>query len=186
MEKSVYIEETMLQDMVPESKCALSLDCWSSVTQLSFMGVICSFIDKFWTLQEVLIGFEPIHTSHSGEELCTILGKVIDKHQLHGRIVLITTNNASNNLTMMKAVDIMLSTLEEDGNNFIGSSVQHISCLAHVIQLALGALLGHIRIQPTNEQLQMYWEEDEQLKSLDKLSNSRGVAFTLGKVCIIF
>ncbi|PQM43523.1 hypothetical protein VC83_09650 [Pseudogymnoascus destructans] len=137
----------MLQDVVPGSKIALSLDCWSSVTRLSFMGVIASFIDCHWKMQEVLIGFEPIYTEHTGAELCGILEKVITRQHLEGRIISITTDNASNNTLMMRDVEIMLDSIA-DNEHFIGGKVQHIPCLAHVIQLAISALLGRIQITP--------------------------------------
>jgi hypothetical protein len=182
--KLSQVEANMLEDVVPGSKLALSLDCWSSVTRLSFMGVIASFIDRHWNMQEVLIGFEPIHTEHSGTELCTILERVIVQHHLDGRIVSITTDNASNNTTMMQEVEIMLESIAES-DNFIGGKVQHIPCLAHVLQLALGALLGRIRIVPTNQEILMNWEDQKQREGLEELQRiDKGIGFTLGKVCL--
>ena len=152
--KLVQIEADMLKDVVLGSKVALSLDCWSSVTRLSFMGIIASFIDRHWTLQEVLIGFEPIHTEHSSAELCGVLERVIQQHQLEGRIISITTDNASNNTTMMQDVEIMLNSIATS-DNFISGKIQHIPCLAHVLQLGLQALLRRIRIVPSNQEILM-------------------------------
>ena len=40
------VKEAMLSQLVPGSKLALSLDCWSNSNQLSFMGVLAHFINK--------------------------------------------------------------------------------------------------------------------------------------------
>ena len=105
-------------------------------------------------MQEVLISFKLIHTKHLGTELCIILKRVIIQHHLKGRIVLITTDNASNNTTMMQEVEVMLESIAES-DNFISGKVQHIPCLAHVLQLALRALLRRIRIVLTNQEILM-------------------------------
>ncbi|PQM43461.1 hypothetical protein VC83_09652 [Pseudogymnoascus destructans] len=158
----------------------LLVKCYST----SFMGVIASFIDRHWKMQEVLIGFEPIYTDHTGAELCGILEKVITRQHLEGRIISITTDNASNNTSMMRDVEIMLDSIA-DNEHFIGGKVQHIPCLAHVIQLALSALLGRIRITPTNQEILMNWEEENQMEGLAKLQKDKGIGFTLGKVYIL-
>jgi hypothetical protein len=105
-------------------------------------------------MQEVLIGFEPIYTEHTSAKLCGILEKVITRQHLEGRIISITTNNASNNTLMMRDVEIMLNSIA-DNEHFIRGKVQHIPCLAHVIQLALSALLSRIWITPTNQEILM-------------------------------
>src|ERR1700684_1913945 len=180
------VEETLLQDLVPGSKIALSLDGWSSVTRWSFLGIIAHYIDKDWVLHERLIGFESLKEIHSGEVLAQVMNSVIKKYNLQGRIISITTDNASNNSTMLNHINRCLAeALDKD--RFLGGKIQHIPCLSHIIQLALQALLGKIRLRPSNEEFIRNWKEDQELQDLDRIrseSEDRGIPFVLAKVSL--
>ncbi|PQM43548.1 hypothetical protein VC83_09675 [Pseudogymnoascus destructans] len=99
-------------------------------------------------------------------------GEVITKEQ---------TGFLENHVSFVLIVEIMLDSIA-DNEHFIGGKVQHIPCLAHVIQLALSALLGRIRITPTNQEILMNWEEENQMEGLAKLQKDKGIGFTLGKL----
>jgi hypothetical protein len=170
----------LLEGLVDESKVALALDCWSSPQQLSFMGIVVYYIDRSWKLVSSLIGFEYLDGIHSGEELARVLTQCLRRYGIHQRISAITTDNASNNNTLVTGVQEMLDNIAS--SNLLGDKVQHIPCLAHIIQLALQALLGSIRLNPSNEQLLRNWQEDQELGELSELERSRGIAYTLAKV----
>lgn len=58
-------------------------------------------------------------------------------------------------------------------------------CLAHVIQLALKALVTHIKIKPQNNRVIDEWNEDETVR--ERHSNAGhhdGVPWTLKKVLL--
>jgi hypothetical protein len=55
---------------------------------------------------------------------------------------------------------------------------EHVPCLAHVLQLAVKALLGTVRANPTNEELQKNWTDDVDRPD----STLRGLPMTLAKV----
>jgi hypothetical protein len=178
-----HFEETALSQLVDGSKVAISLDCWSSSTRLCFMSIIAHYITKDWELIEELIGFESLKQVHSGKELAKIVNKVIATFDLTGRVISITTDNASNNGTMLDSIN---SYLEEafDNDRFLGGKIQHIPCLAHVIQLALKELLGKLRLRPTNESLILEWEEQQELDELELMrrAEDRGIPYILAKV----
>jgi len=54
----------------------------------------------------------------------------------------------------------------------------HISCFAHIIQLSLKELLGKIRIEATNEEVEKIWKDD----SLIQIDDADGIGKTLAKV----
>jgi hypothetical protein len=182
-QKRVVIEENMLSRVVPGSKIALSLDCWSSGTRVAFMGVIANYVDSKWNLIEELIGFEHLTDIHSGEALAIVVNNLLLRYQLTDRIISITTDNASNNGTMMGALNRSLVDALDKGL-FLDGKIQHIPCLAHILQLAVQALLGKIRLRPTNETLIKDWKEAEQLSELEKIkvAEDRGIPYVLAKV----
>ena len=53
--------------------------------------------------------------------------------------------------------------------------------MAHVIQLCLKQLLGHIRAAPKNKQVRTFWS-DTQANGLKESANQGDVAHTLTKV----
>ena len=180
------VEATFLQDIVPRAKVSLSLDCWSSSTRLSFMAVMAHFINKDWQLCEKLIGFENLTDVHSGAELARVVNGIVMKYRLQSRVISITTDNASNNSSLVLELNSMINTALKKKLVVFDNEIQHIPCLSHVIQLALQALLGKIRIRPKNEVFLRDWEEVQQLSDLDQIATTenRGVPYTLAKVSI--
>ena len=179
------VEAAALHYAVPESKVAISLDCWSSSTRLSFMGVLVHYIDKEWNLHEELIGFENLKDVHSGVALAKVVNDILSKYNLIGRVISITTDNASNNNTMVVEMNEHLEDAFEN-NRFLDGQIQHIPCLSHIIQLGLKSLLGKIRLNPKNKTLQKDWEADQELDDLEKIkvSEQRGIPYVLAKVSI--
>jgi hypothetical protein len=182
--KVVSLESTLLDDIVPDSKVALSLDCWSSPTRLSFMAILVHFIDKDWQLHEKLIGFESLTDIHSGQGLATVVNDTIKRFHLEQRVMSITTDNASNNGTLVKELNTCLEDALNEKLILVGEKIQHIPCLAHVIQLALQALLGKIRVSPKNDVFLRDWQEQQELNDLESIATmeDRGVPYTLAKV----
>ena len=68
-EQTRLFENNALSRLPLEAKVALSLDCWSSSTRLSFIGIIVHYISKDWELVEELVGFENLTDVHTGVAL---------------------------------------------------------------------------------------------------------------------
>lgn len=181
-EKEQGFMDTALTRLVPESKVALSLDCWSSSTRQSFLGIIVHYITKDWQLVEELIGFENLKDCHSGRNLAKVVNDLLHKFKLSGRITSITTDDASNNGTLLMEVNQYLE--EALAKSFLDGNIQHIPCLSHVIQLGLKALLGKIRITPKNDVFIKKWKADEELSELAQIESieGRGTPWILAKV----
>jgi hypothetical protein len=108
---------------------------------------------------------------------------LLTKYNIAHQVILITTDNASNNGTMMTEIN---GYLEEAFTNtrFLDRQIQHIPCLSHMIQLALKELLGTIRLQPVNDTFIRNWRADQDLNELEQLRQveRRGLPYTLAKV----
>ena len=140
------------------------------------MAITAYFIDENWTYREALIGFEHLETVHTGVELAAVLKKVINSFSLGGRILNITTDNASNNNTMIQDM-----IADESFTDRQFAECGHLPCMAHVVQLALSELLGKIRVKPSNEELQRNWTDNDK----SELQGKRGIVLALAKVCLL-
>src|SRR2546421_12339640 len=100
------------------------------------MAVTEYYIDENWQYREALLGFEPLTGTHSGPNLAVILRHVLEKHDILDRVFALTTDNASNNTTLAKSLEELLTDWQSD--------MIHILYLAHVIQLVVNSLLCNI------------------------------------------
>lgn len=141
------------------------------------MAVTGYFIDQEWNYREALLGFEPLHGTHSGANLSDVLLGILHQYEIVDRVLTITTDNASNNNTLMGKIQESTQSLEL--NNHV--PIIRVPCLAHVIQLSLKELLGHIKADPTNDVL-LRELPDTQKQSLRAKHKRKEIANTLEKV----
>lgn len=132
------------------------------------MAISGYFLDQEWNYRELLLGFEPLEGSHTGRNLSLVLSDVLQTNQISDRIVAVTTDNASNNSTMMASIQ----------ETFPGTTMIRIPCIAHVIQLSVKQLLGHMKANPQNETVEMVWTEERA-----RQNTRQDIANTLHKVC---
>jgi hypothetical protein len=160
-------QKDILQMLPPFAKLSIALDCWTSPFQQAFMAISGYFLDQEWNYRELLLGFEPLEGSHTGRNLSLVLSEILQKNQISDRIVAITTDNASNNATMIASVQ----------ETFPGTTMIQIPCIAHVIQLSLKQLLGHMKADPQNEVIEVVWSEERA-----RQNTGQDIANTLNKV----
>jgi len=172
-------QNTILQKLPKDGKLSIALDCWTSPFQQAFMAVTGYFLDEDWNYREILLGFEPLHGTHSGVNLSAVLLELLQKHQITDRVLAITTDNASNNSTMMSSIQDSIQSLEISDH----TTIIKVPCLAHVIQLSLKQLLGQMKANPKNDIAEMQWSEtqDQLIRSRQQ---KREIVDTLNKVSL--
>lgn len=160
--------------MLPEhAKISVALDCWTSPFGHAFMAITGYFIDADWVYREVLLGFKPLHGTHSGANLSAVLMKTLTEYGIKHRVFGLTTDNASNNKTL---VDTLQQSLPNDIN------VIRIPCLAHVIQLSLNQLLNRLKAVPLNDATEIWTDSQFTLTKLNAASKKQDISHTLKKV----
>lgn len=106
------------------------------------MAITGYFIDVNWVYREVLLGFKPLHGAHTSANLSSVLLQTLNNHGIQDRVFGLTTDNASNNKTLL---DSLQQALSNDVN------IIRIPCLTYVIQLSLNQLLDRIKAVPLND-----------------------------------
>src|SRR4051812_31413010 len=94
--RSDNIKDQLLVDLSPDTKILLALDCWMSPNHLVFMAITDYFIDVNWQYHKVLLGFEHLQSTHTGESLASVLEGVLIRHNISDRILAIIIDNTSN------------------------------------------------------------------------------------------
>lgn len=161
--------------MLPtKAKISVALDCWTSPFGQAFMAITGYFIDIDWVYREVLLGFKPLHGAHTGVNMSSVLLETLIDHRIQDRIFGLTTDNASNNKTL---IDSLQQALPSDVN------IIRTPCLAHVIQPSLNQLLDRLKAIPPNDTAETKWTDCQSaLAKANAQSQDREIAHTLNKV----
>lgn len=167
-------QQTLLRTLPMDAKLSIALDCWTSPFRQAFMAVTAYFLDKEWNYREILLGFEPLHGAHTGSYLSTVLLELLQKHRIEDRVLTVTTDNASNNSTLLDSIRGTLQSLELPNH----MPIIRMPCIAHVIQLSLKELLGQMEANPRNEREEMEWSKRDD----GARRENRGIVQTLSKV----
>jgi hypothetical protein len=144
------------------------------------MAITGYFLDQEWNYCEVLLGFEHLHGSHTGGNLSETVIQILRQHGITDRVLSITTDNASNNNTMMTSIQETVQLL-----GLSNASIFRVPCIAHVIQLSLNQLLGKMKAKPANKEAESEWS-DARTQSLQSNSrqSTRHIVDTLKKVSV--
>jgi len=103
----------------------------------------------------------PVKGQHTGARLAVHLKDVLERFELtDSRLLGITTDNASSNYSMTRELQ---STLEASGIEWPALR-NHIPCMAHVIQLALGAFMSSLGVKCRTKS----WEAHERDQQFDE------------------
>lgn len=171
-------QQQLLQTLPPNAKISIALDCWTSPFRQAFMAVTGYFIDQDWNYRELLLGFEPLHGTHSGINLSAVLMDLLQQHGIADRVLAITTDNASNNNTLVSSIQESIQSLDLQDD----TPIIRVPCIAHVIQLSLNRLLGQMKANPKNENTETWSEARSQIVAKNARQNKREIVDTLNKV----
>lgn len=167
-----------MQNLSDDAKISLALDCWTSLFQQAFMAIIIYFIDKDWNYREILLEFELLHSLHTDNNLSNILHQLLKKYKFLDRIFSITIDNATNNNTIIQALQ---KRLISTGAISSRESIVRIPYIIYIIQLYLKQLLDYIRAAPKNKEIRVFWS-DIQANRLKDSVNQKDIAYTLTKI----
>jgi hypothetical protein len=149
------VEERIKTEIPPEVKVSIAADAWTSPNKIAFLAIVGYWITDNWELKEVLLGFEQIHGAHTGENLAELVGGVLKRYGIESRLLGFTSDSASNNGTLAAALADALGQLSVDWS----CHHNHIPCMAHVVQLILGAFMDHLKIKSKGENVPSNFKE---------------------------
>jgi hypothetical protein len=90
--------------------------------------------------------FVEFDSPHTGSNMAQLVVQTLEFYSLVKKLFCVTTDNASNNDTM---VEELSDALWEKGIHW-DSTTHHIRCLAHIINLVVQALLKSLNVDDKN------------------------------------
>ncbi|CAB4404665.1 unnamed protein product [Rhizophagus irregularis] len=160
-------------------KISFTIDGWTSSNNVSFLGITAHLITNEWELKSFLLDFIKLNGPHSGANIKEAFLKSLSSYNIELKILGVTTDNASNNITFLQAVEDELS------KKFIRfeSKDKHVRCLAHVMNLAAQQALTTLKAiednEPSNEnsggslihKIKAFLQQQEKFKAQCKVAN---------------
>ena len=110
--------------------------------------------------------------AHSGEHLATILVKVLEEYNIVDKLHCITSDNASNNLSMVKEVERLLEERDIEWDH----TKYHIPCITHVINIAVQKFLASIKSDCLEDGTRPSTASSHAVKFSDMVSKARTIA----------
>lgn len=113
---------------------ALTFDLWSARKGSRGFGCLTAhYISPDWELEELILQFKQMSYPHDAETIKKYIKKTIEANSLDGKVISITTDNASNNVAAIRLMDNKMKDLNLD--------MVHYKCIAHIIDLGLRVAL---------------------------------------------
>ncbi|KAJ5277815.1 hypothetical protein N7524_003968 [Penicillium chrysogenum] len=143
-------QESQLQDLPGDSKVSIALCCWKGPFGQDFMAITAYYFDKEWSYREVLLGFELICRSETGNDPCDqILGLIQEKGLLH-RIFSVTVDyRVDENLMLSLREKLTSSGGISSWQCFVG-----VPGIVQTIQLCLRRYIENITSSPEGERVE--------------------------------
>ncbi len=141
--KKIHISWIASQDVVRKklqsalSKIHLSLDVWTSLNKILFLGICTHFVDHdSQQLLKALIGLRPLLT-HGGDHQAEILIPVLQEFGIARKIGYCIGDNHGSNDRLCRAISLFLQEKEIKWN----PAHYQIRCNDHILNLAVQAFL---------------------------------------------
>ncbi len=110
------IQQDLLPGLGHITKVSIFVDCWISPNSLAFLAIVCYYVAQDWEYKEILLEFEPVSGSHTGQNLAQVVKQVLLRHNLCHRLLAVTHNNASNNNTLQQSLGAWLNSQQVPWN----------------------------------------------------------------------
>ncbi|XP_078447621.1 putative transcriptional regulator tpeD [Wolffia australiana] len=136
----VNVQGKLVEMFAEVSSVSLTVDAWTSQNNIPLLGITAHWVDNNWKIRELLLGLRQIKGSHSGSNLVTLVVEVAYHYGIESKICAITTDNASNNKTMIASI---VQQLKPVNPQF--TIDRHVLCFAHILNLVVQADLKVIR-----------------------------------------
>jgi hAT family C-terminal dimerisation region len=131
----------------PNGKNQLSrYTCILHIFWLILLAITAHWIDDEWNLCHTLLEFVEFESPHTGDNMAQLVMQTLEFYGLVQKLFCITTDNATNNDTMVEELSEALWQKEIHWD----PATNHIRCLAHIINLVVQALLKSLNVDDKN------------------------------------
>ncbi|XP_059635725.1 zinc finger BED domain-containing protein RICESLEEPER 2-like [Cornus florida] len=115
-----------------------------------YMSITAHYVDEFWRLQNMIIGFVYVPSPHTSEILCDALMNCFLDWNLDRKISTITVDNCTTNDALIQGLSNKLSIRNK--SLLLDGKIFYMCCVAHILNLIvkdgldiIGGTIGKIR-----------------------------------------
>ncbi|CAB4396011.1 unnamed protein product [Rhizophagus irregularis] len=160
------VESKDFRNMNMSKKISFTIDGWTSSNNIFFLSITAHLVTNEWELKSFLLDFIKLDSLHSGDNIKDAFLKSLRSYNIESKILSVTTDNASNNVTFLQIVEDELSKKFID----FDSKDKHVRCLAHIMNLAAQQALSTLKVtednEPSNENILYISNSDPSLRTL--------------------
>lgn len=131
---------------------AIACDAWTSSNRIAFLAIVGSWITPDWRLEETLLDFRELQGPHSGQNMAGVVAATISDLGIVDKVVALVGDNASNNGTLIQ--HLLTQIKQVSSTSCWDGTKGYIRCLAHVIHLAVMALLRGLCAVPASVKIE--------------------------------
>ncbi|KAJ5580904.1 hypothetical protein N7450_007205, partial [Penicillium hetheringtonii] len=139
-------------------RISIVFDCWISLFKQIFIAITNYFIDQGWNYYKILLGFEYLYRSYTDSNLSSTVIQILQYHKVADQVLSITTDNATNNNTIINSIQKTVQSLLQSG-----ISIFRVLCITHIIQLCFQELLGKLKTVSENDKAESKWSNKQNL-----------------------
>jgi len=118
------IQDIIQRDLKSANNIACTSDCWSSLSQDSYITVTAHMINDEWCPKSYTLTTHKMKESHTASNLAYQLENTFEKWEIDQKVITVVTDNAKNVLNAVQ----MLSNVSETND---------LTCAAHTVQLVV-------------------------------------------------
>jgi hypothetical protein len=157
-------------------KIFIVLNMWISFNHFVFFDVTIYFMNCEFRFRKMFIIFKFLFEQHTNEKLTKAIMNILQIYKFNRKLMTIIVDNALNNVTLRKHLFKKLIKINVKWN----SKIEIIICMTYVLQLLITAFLIALRIQISNDDVNVKFDE----KSLIEIFISIFFENTLRKIII--
>lgn len=138
--KTSDLKQKLIETLDGVQTIALTFDNWSARRGSRSYGCLTGhFISDDFEMNSLILEFEHMPYPHDLPTIANFLVDAIQGLKIEGKVIAITTDNASNNIP---AIETFQNRLSLDLNSDVG--FVHVRCVAHIINLAVKNALSKL------------------------------------------
>ena len=146
---------------------SLTVDAWKSENDANMLGITAHWIDSEWILRDKVLSLRDLPKGHDGESMAEIVKDVLEEFGLTSKICGVTTDNASSNGRMMRALATLMPCID---------AKMQVPCTCHIINLVVQAGMVNLRVRTvveffTEDDIDEYLMENSQCSLIEPAVN---------------
>lgn len=156
--------------------CSISSDCWTSNSQMAYLGVTCHFIDEGLKFNSIVLNLKYLEEDHSSEFLYSSHLEILKNWSIEDKVLILFNQHFAILINFFK----LISATSDSGSNFKGAlnmfdaKIHKIPCAAHKLNLCVNDMFRVKKISENKNKFYVFdYNEDGDLRKKEISPNEK-------------